>query len=101
LNLVHKPIILGLAASDIQDAAFYYNQQKTGLGLRFTKEVKATIKFVCNNPKAAPNRYKDRHTILVDDFPYLIHYTVDSKAQVIRIHAVLHTSRDPKNWKNR
>lgn len=36
---------------------------------------------------------------LIETFPYLIHFEIDKKA--ILIKAIMHTSRNSKNWKNR
>ena len=69
---MYRSVILPLAKQDIQCAAQWYNSKKKGLGRQFTSEVRRKI-----------------------------HYTIDESTQTIPIIAILHTSRNPKLWKNR
>lgn len=48
------------------------------------------------NPKAKAIRYDDTRTILLDTFPYLIHFSINDDKHIIIISAVLSTSRDPE-----
>jgi plasmid stabilization system protein ParE len=40
-------------------------------------------------------------TVVLNHFPFMIHYTIDENDKAIIIAAILHTSRDPRIWKNR
>lgn len=95
---MYKPVILPLARND-KEAALWYNDQLPGLGKRFLASVKKSTLFICQNPKAVAIRYGDTRTILIDTFPYLIHFSVMEKSNEIVISAVLSTSRSPKLWK--
>jgi len=98
---MYRSVILPLAKQDIQCAAQWYNSKKKGLGRQFTSEVRRKIHFIQQNPKAISIRYNKVRVLALDVFPYLIHYTIDESTQTIPIIAILHTSRNPKLWKNR
>jgi len=44
-------------------------------------------------------RYKDIHTAIVSEFPYMIHYNIDADKNLITVLSIIHTSLNPKNWK--
>lgn len=98
---MYKSVILPLAKEDIREAAKWYNKQQKGLGKRFTAEVRESVHFTRQNPKASNIRYKNIRTTVLNLFPFIIHYTIDEKSKTIIVTAVLHTSQDPKLWKTR
>ncbi len=98
---MYKSVILPLAKQDIKEAAGWYNEHQPGLGKRFTAHLKKTVLYIRQNPKAVAIRYDDTRTILLDTFPYLIHFSIDDDKHIIIISAVLSTSRDPEIWKDR
>jgi plasmid stabilization system protein ParE len=98
---MHKVIILPDAKSDIYEAAIWFNKKQKGLGKRFTTRIREKILFIQQNPKAATTRYKNTKTAIVSDFPFMIHYSIDQSEKLIIISAVLHTSLNPENWKQR
>lgn len=98
---MYKSIILPIASQDIQDAAKWYNDQKPGLGKKFTATVRKKVRFIRQNPKAVAIRYDDTRTALLDTFPYMVHFAVDDSKKLIVVSAVLSTHRDPEIWKGR
>jgi plasmid stabilization system protein ParE len=98
---MYKSILLPLAKEDIREAAKWYNRQQIGLGTRFTTEVREKVHFIRQNPKASNVRYHGVRTAVLNVFPYMVHFTIDEKNKTIIISAILHTSRNPKLWKNR
>ena len=96
-----KTIILPLAKEDIREAALWYNKQQDGLGKRFIAEVREKVHFIRQNPKALNVRYDNVRTAVLNVFPFMVHYTIDEENKTIIISAILHTSRNPKLWKNR
>ena len=98
---MYKPIILPLAKKDIREAALWYEEKQTGLGKRFIRQIREIISLVKKNPKVFNNRYDNVRTAVMKAFPFMIHYTIDEDNKQVIITAVLHTSRNPKNWKNR
>jgi plasmid stabilization system protein ParE len=96
-----KSIILPLAKEDIREAAKWYNKQQEGLGKRFTAEIREKVHFMRSNPKASNVPYDGVRTVVLNVFPFMVHYTVDERNKTIIVSAVLHTSRNPELWKNR
>jgi plasmid stabilization system protein ParE len=96
-----KVVVLPLAKKDIYEAALWYQAKQSGLGKRFTGEVRSKVKFIERNPMACAKKYDNIRTAVLNSFPFLIHYTIDETKNTIIISAVLHTSRNPKIWENR
>lgn len=86
------------ALNDIQNATDWYNEQSSGLGTRFQKQVKSQINFLKSNPFAFTTRYNDVRCMLIKKFSFLVHFTIDEKQLVVEVFAVYHTSRNPEIW---
>ena len=93
-----KSIILPHAKEDIREAAKWYNKKRAGLGKRFTADVRGTVRYIKQNPKAFNTRYDKVSTAVLSVFPYMIHFTLDEVNKAVVISAVFHTSRDPELW---
>lgn len=89
------------ALLDIQNAADWYDERLPKLGSRFKKAVKTQIKLLKNNADGYSVRYGEVRCALVKKFPFLIHFIINEKNQIIEIFAVFHTSRNPKIWNQR
>lgn len=98
---MYKAIVLPFAKKDIREAALWYEKKQTGLGKRFTQEVRETISFITKTPKACNIRYDAIRTAVLRVFPFIIHYTIDEDNKTVIVSAVLHTSRNPEIWENR
>ena len=96
-----KVIILPLAKEDIKKAANWYNEQQKGLGKKFTTQVRKEIAFILQNPIATATRYDEIKTCVVKNFPFMIHYFVDIKNEILIISAIFHTSLNPIKWAKR
>ncbi len=90
---MYKVKILPAAKQDIREAAKWYNEQQPGLGLRFTSYVRHKIHSITANPLAFSVKYSDIRAVVLDVFPYMVHFEVEGNK--IIISAVLHTSRKP------
>lgn len=86
------------AVDDIKNAAEWYNLEQKNLGKRFTKQVKLQINSLKLNPCKCSIRYANVRCLLINKFPFQIHYTVDNSTFLVEIYAVIHTSRNPKIW---
>jgi mRNA-degrading endonuclease RelE of RelBE toxin-antitoxin system len=86
------------ALNDIQEATDWYNRQLQGLGGRFQKQVKQQINSLRESPFQCPVRYAGVRCMVIRKFPFLVHYTVDEPLRTVSVHAVYHTSRNPKIW---
>lgn len=98
---MYKSIILPLAKEDIRDAAIWYEEKQSGLGKRFTGQVREKVSFIKKNPKVCNIRYDNVRTAVLNVFPFMIHYIIDESNKTVIISAVLHTSRNPDLWEKR
>lgn len=93
----YKLKILLKAKLDLKEIAVWYDEEiQKGLGRRFLSSVKTEMALVQNNPLIFQTKYDNNKTILVKNFPYLIHYEIITNHIVVKV--VLHTSRNPKNY---
>ena len=81
------------------DAVAYYENSSEGIGLRFSREVYATVNRVIANPTSWPGITENTRRCLARRFPYSVVYEV--REQDVLIIAVAHHSRKPGYWKER
>jgi plasmid stabilization system protein ParE len=98
---MYKALILPLATKEIQEIAKWYNKRQLGLGNKFLSFVRKSVRYISENPESVAVRYDNIRTVLMDTFPYMIHYFIDEKSSAIVVVAVLHTSRGPRAWKKK
>jgi mRNA-degrading endonuclease RelE of RelBE toxin-antitoxin system len=89
------------ALEDIQLATDWYNEQLSGLGSRFQKQVITQIDSLKSNPLGYAIRYAEVRCMLLKKFPFMVHFIVDEKQKVVDVYAIYHTSRNPKIWEER
>lgn len=87
------------AQAEFDEAADWYEQQQTNLGLKFVAKVQATFDRVCRVPRQFPVVFGEARQAIVDRFPYSVLFLVESKRIVVL--AVFHHRRDPSVWKRR
>ena len=97
----YRPCILNEAKNDMRSAALWYNKQEKGLGKKFIKRIREKVQNLQPNPLICQVRYKEIHTAIVEQFPYMVHYTIDDTNKIIYVIAVLHTSQNPQIWNDR
>ena len=97
--MIYKLKILPKAKLDLSEISSWYEDVQNGLGKRFLKNVGLEMRIVKNNPILFQIRYDKTRVVLIKKYPYLIHYEIINNE--ILIKAVIHTSRDNKNWKNK
>ena len=86
------------ALKDIQESKDFYNSILKSLGDKFISEFSHCVTTLEKNP-FYQIRYDDVRCLPLRKFPFLIHFSVDEDKQIVKIYAVLHTSRDTENWK--
>ena len=87
------------AENDLQEIYDWYETALPGLGDRFIEEVENRLFKLINTPGPGSIRYEDIRCTLVSDFPYLIHYGVNTENEQIIAYRIFHTSRKPL-WDN-
>jgi plasmid stabilization system protein ParE len=85
------------AAQDLDDAYFWYERQKRGLGSRFLASVNVTLQLIQRTPAGYQVVYQNYRKAGIRVFPYDIFYKEEESQ--ITISAVFHTSRNPESWK--
>src|SRR5580698_5234845 len=97
----YKLVIDISTLQDIQETTDWYNEQSPGLGSRFQKQAKTQIDKLKNSPEGYSVRYADVRCMLVEKFPFLVHFIVDNSKFQVEVFAVIHTSRNPKIWEQK
>ena len=87
------------ALKEIDEAATFYDERASGLGLRFLRAIDAGLDAIERTPERFAIFHGDRRRFLVRDFPYRIVYRESSEE--IRILAIAHTHRRPLYWLKR
>jgi plasmid stabilization system protein ParE len=87
------------AQSDIREAASWYEDREAGLGLRFLREVRASLERIADDRLTFPIIEQDVRRALLHKFPYSIYFV--NEGETIAIIAVLHQHRRPDTWKSR
>lgn len=81
------------AATEIEEAYNYYEEQKVGLGDSFIKFLDNTFHSISKSPSGFKVVSNQRRQAVVDKFPFVVIYEVFEKTIVV--FAVFHTSRKP------
>jgi len=85
------------AELEFSEAYDWYEEQQSGLGNRFFKEVNHYLQLIENNPFHFQVRYpEDLRAASLKIFPYLIIYWIDQKNEMAFVTSIFHTSRAPK-----
>lgn len=92
------------ASRELDEAADWYEQQRSGLGLQFVEAVQEAIEYVVANPLSGgriDSKASDLQVrrYVLRQFPYKLYYRVFPDH--IRVLAVAHGSRRPAYWRNR
>lgn len=96
--MVRRLVVQQQSDLDIQAAALWYEDQRSGLGMRFLGELDEVFWRIGNNPKQFPQVEAEVRRALLRHFPYAV-YFVEGSADVV-ILAVLHLHREPDMWKS-
>mgnify|MGYP000892635503 FL=1 len=87
--------------NDVAQAVDWYNEKQAGLGDRFFNNVKTQTTKLSTSALHFAVKYDDIRCMYVKKFPYLVHYHVNEKTKIVKVEALLHTSRNPKTWGER
>lgn len=95
LRLILRPE----ARLDIDETVFWYEDQRSGLGTRFTEELDQLFRRIVDSPVQFPSVAPDTRRGLLHRFPYAVYFAVGREN--VAVIAVLHQHRDPRVWKQR
>jgi plasmid stabilization system protein ParE len=79
---------------DIQDSFLWYNNHSEKTGATFLADIDKVVSTLSINPYFQI-RYKTVRCLRLRRFPHLVHFVVDDTHNLVRIVAIMHTS---KKW---
>lgn len=88
-TFVNKPAV----TFDIEDVVDYYKSINPELATAFLDRIDEAKKYIADFPLAFQIKYKNVRTVLLEQFPYHIHYIVDDSKKQIVVLAVIHAYR--------
>jgi hypothetical protein len=87
--------------NDLIQVVDWYNERQAGLGDRFLKNVKNQTGKLSTSALHFAVKYDDIRCMGIENFPYLVHYRVNKQRKTVKVEALFHSSRNPKNWDER
>lgn len=84
---------------DLEEAAYWYEDQRRGLGDRFSSEVLGLVQRMEGSPLLFPEVLPPVRRGLLQRFPYAVYFVIEEK--VIVVLAIVHQRRDPAVWRRR
>ena len=94
-----KLIMAPEAEQDLAEAFAWYEKQRPGLGEEFLGCVDACIQALCRTPLMHQIVHENYRRALVRRFPFAGFY--ECEGEKVIVYSVLHTSQDPKKWRER
>jgi len=88
-----------MAEAELQDAAAWYDERSSGLGLRFVLAVRRKSDEILESPQRWPVAAGSRR-VLLGRFPHALVYR-EISAEEIEIVAVAHLKRRVSYWSGR
>lgn len=93
-------VLRRIAEQEYDGAVARYENERGGLGTEFRAVIEQHFQRIAENPGLFPKiRGEVRRAVVLRRFPFVIHFVVEPKRIVIL--SVFHTSRDPRQLKNR
>lgn len=86
------------AELELDEAVFYYETIRRGLGEKFILEYENRLNTLYDFP-FFEEKYNAVRTLPLKKFPYTIHFTVDENQKTVSIQAVTCDYQDPKTTK--
>jgi len=97
---MNLPVVLRRAAqAEFDEAADWYERQRTNLGRDFVAKVQTTFDRIRTAPHQFPTVFEGIRQAIVDRFPYSVLFQSEPKRIVVL--AVFHHRRNPSVWKRR
>lgn len=94
-----KAAFLAPARAEVREIIAYYNQQREGLGLEFSSELKQALLRMKHYPLAWSPLSERVRRCRINRFPYSVIYEVQKDA--LSIVAIQHHSKEPLSWRKR
>jgi plasmid stabilization system protein ParE len=92
-------IIVPEAQNDVDEAYWWYEDRRLGLGEEFLSCVEACIQAICRMPELHPVVHEEYRRALVRRFPYAVFY--EYTVEQVTVYSIFHTSQSPMKWRGR
>ncbi|MDZ7739293.1 MAG: type II toxin-antitoxin system RelE/ParE family toxin [Bacteroidales bacterium] len=86
------------ALIDIQEATNWYSEQQPELGERFQSTTVKQIDSLGRDPHIYAVRYKEIRCMIVEKFPFMVHFYINEPESSVEVLAVINTGRNPRVW---
>ena len=93
-TFLNKPAV----TYDIEGIVNYYKSINPELATAFLDRLEEAKKYIEDFPVAFQIKHKNVRTILLEQFPYHIHYIVDVAKKQIFVLAVIHAYKNPNDY---
>jgi len=87
------------ANNELNDACDWFEQQQSGLGARFRRDVREAALLIAKAPLLFPVELEDVRRYVLNRFPYTLRYVL--RGDEVWIMAVSHQHRRPDYWVDR
>lgn len=87
--------------SDILSAVNYYKKINPKLAIQLLLRIREAKMAIFRTPYGFQIKYKEVRTYLLKQFPYHIHFLVDSSRNQIVILAFIHFYKNPQDYSQR
>jgi plasmid stabilization system protein ParE len=91
--------LLPEAAREVEEAFWWYERRRRGLGLEFLLTCDALLENLRRLPEGHEAVARRTRKALLRRFPYLVLYALEEKC--VLVTAVFRGRRDPRHWSNR
>lgn len=88
-----------LARQDIQQIVDYYDLKASHVTTVFLEILFKELEIIQETPELFEKKYRKTRVRYLKGFPFGVHYII--RKNTVEVLAVLHSSRDPKNWNER
>ncbi len=96
-KISHRPEV----KSDIIKAVDYYKNINPELAKEFLYRIREAKEYIIQVPFGFQIKYKEVRTLLLKQFPYHIHYIIDTSTNEIIILAIIHAYKNPADYTGR
>jgi plasmid stabilization system protein ParE len=93
-QLLNRPAVI----EDINAIILNFNKENAILSLGRLQQAR---NYISNFPFAFQIKYKNVRTVLLEQFPYHLHYIIEEEKAQISVLAIIHTHRMPTDYTNR
>lgn len=87
--------ILIKARKEFINAFYWYEEQKDGLGDKFSLEIEHSLNLIQKNPNHYPTKINPLKEFVIKKYPFVISYKIKNNSKEIIIASIFHTKRNP------